>query len=388
MKFSRWLVSLSGFAVAFAIPVWFVFAAIVASNLFRLFPTLLVMTSENSGDLTSAGGWAFLAILFAPPLIVILLRARARSRMRGLGELEEEQPILVLNDEPVSAQVSPPRIGRLGYLFWRSGCGTLVATIIWLLFAPFLLVFLGIIVAIGDESAYPFSFSSPYVWAGIALIALPIVLLVSRWLRERVRVAAEMRAFAPATNVHREVTSGERVVTRIWGGLFMAGALWMVYLGAHLMAREVRPAWKAAKQSAEWPTTAGTIVTSTIVHGTPGGGGTDVQPFVRYEYTAPNGQPYVGHLIRMPLGDTTRTASSSTTRNYGDVVRSAMSEAERYPVGRKVRVAYNPDDPSIAVLEPGVSFFSKASQVAIVVVAAGMAAFIFWAGWKVFTSAR
>jgi len=91
-----------------------------------------------------------------------------------------------------------------------------------------------------------------------------------------------------------------------------------------------------ARATATWPTTPGTIVTSSIRRGEEGSA-----PLIEVRY-AVNGKPYTNDTIRIGLN------YYSSDPNFTNMQRS------RYKAGRSVLVAYDPNQPDSAVLEPGV----------------------------------
>jgi hypothetical protein len=120
-------------------------------------------------------------------------------------------------------------------------------------------------------------------------------------------------------------------------------AMWIgLALLLFAMHRLVRcwPLVRLALASRSWPSTAGEITYLSI--------GADMpieadasRPYLHYSYSVA-GEPYMGTRIR--AGD-----------EYAGVQRLRRLLAEHYPVGRFVRVYYNPLDPEEAVLEPGLA---------------------------------
>lgn len=94
--------------------------------------------------------------------------------------------------------------------------------------------------------------------------------------------------------------------------------------------------------SRSWPAVEGTIVTSGISQSIDtnksGSRSTKYDIYVHYDYVV-DGMPYSGNRIAIRG---TRYSSHS----------SAQSELQRYPVGRVVKVYYNPQDPEKSVLKP------------------------------------
>ena len=108
-------------------------------------------------------------------------------------------------------------------------------------------------------------------------------------------------------------------------GVFFAGGLFAAYKIADELPQ--------ALASPAWPTVEGTV-TNSKVRRRPG----KRRLRLRYEYDVKD-QTYESHKIAF-MG---RVFSGTATERR-----------KRYPSGAKVTVYYNPDDPSVAVLEPGV----------------------------------
>ncbi len=102
---------------------------------------------------------------------------------------------------------------------------------------------------------------------------------------------------------------------------------------------------KAAKQSSDWPTVQGSVVSSEVSRSRSSGGKnrtkTTYQSDVLYDYVV-NGTTYSANKV-----------------SFGEVGRGTPAPAReivnRYPKGKNVTVYYNPDKPETAVLEPGMS---------------------------------
>ena len=97
-------------------------------------------------------------------------------------------------------------------------------------------------------------------------------------------------------------------------------------------------AYQRARASVAWPFAEGRVIQSEVV---PGSEGT-TQPKIAYEYTV-NGQPYQGDRLK------------AAHKNYGTSGSHARTCVERYPVGARVQVFYNPAEPRESALEPGLS---------------------------------
>jgi hypothetical protein len=138
---------------------------------------------------------------------------------------------------------------------------------------------------------------------------------------------------APARGKQRHVPSphaGARVQkprSRTAALLFVIGGTLLAF-GLHTMYT----AWT----SLSWPETGGKILYSSVRTGAPVSG----TLLLRYEYYV-QGTRYTASDYH--------TGGNSTP--LSDVARAA---AQRYPEGRSVTVHYDPSDPAIAVLEPGI----------------------------------
>ena len=100
-----------------------------------------------------------------------------------------------------------------------------------------------------------------------------------------------------------------------------------------------KPVLTNARNSSNWPTVLGSITKSELDADTDSDG-TTYSADIEYEY-AVNGDAYLGEIVWFGDG-----YSSSARHSHQDIV-------DRYPVGAQVNVYYKPDDPFIAVLEPG-----------------------------------
>jgi hypothetical protein len=122
------------------------------------------------------------------------------------------------------------------------------------------------------------------------------------------------------------------------GSIIIGG---IMVVGGYLLAFHVgRPAMKKAEASEGWPTTTG-VVTHSEVARDHDSDGTMYRPDVEYEYTV-DGQDYVGNTI---------TVGAKVSTN---VAGGAQKKVNEYPVGKEVKVHYDPDDPAESCLEPGV----------------------------------
>lgn len=130
------------------------------------------------------------------------------------------------------------------------------------------------------------------------------------------------------------------------GGFDLKNWVWLIFLaGAAGTGCFFVASWRCidlAKQALEWPKTTGVVMSFKIVgSSTPGGGG-HRYPKIKYRYCVKNAS-YVSELIRTDKTD--YSLSKAQIQEYRD----------KYHEGASVTVYYNPDDPSVAVLLPGVS---------------------------------
>lgn len=147
--------------------------------------------------------------------------------------------------------------------------------------------------------------------------------------------------------------------------LFIAVALLFVVGGIFSIAPSLRNI-RLARASLAWPTAPGRV-TATEIQEYYNSSGRNCTPCIAFEYEV-GGRILQGDALRIGV-----TPSGSNLY--------AQSVTEKYPVGTAVRVAYDPADPSRAVLEPGPRLeLYLAPFGAILVVAAGVALFVYQAG--------
>ena len=130
------------------------------------------------------------------------------------------------------------------------------------------------------------------------------------------------------------------IVNILLGGFFLAGLI--------VCGFGVRTAWRD-RATTDWPQVPGQITASTVFTDS-SGEGTTYKPKISYRYNV-HGQAFIGQRISF---GTDQISSSG---------RFAGMYATKYHAGREVRVAYQTDQPSVSVLEPGVtrrSFFRMA----------------------------
>jgi hypothetical protein len=125
--------------------------------------------------------------------------------------------------------------------------------------------------------------------------------------------------------------------------VFQAIPLLFSVVAAWMLGRETL-ALRRSKQSESWPYTEGEIISSHVRSKYNTGGRTSYSAAVRYEYEV-DGTTYVSCTI-----------SFGSKLYFGRF--SAQEVVATYPVGEKTTVYYNPNNPRIATLEPGISMGS------------------------------
>jgi hypothetical protein len=127
----------------------------------------------------------------------------------------------------------------------------------------------------------------------------------------------------------------------VFGLVFVAFGMIFVYF---FLLRPIL----AARAAADWPTTRGTVLASEVESSRSSEGGTTYRPSILYEYEVD------GHLFEADQYDP--RGSISTSDRIG--ARAIVSE---HPVGKKVDVYYNPNNPGKAMpsreLELGFQWF-------------------------------
>jgi Protein of unknown function (DUF3592) len=129
-------------------------------------------------------------------------------------------------------------------------------------------------------------------------------------------------------------------------GLGMFAAIFML-IGLAMLSGGLLSLWRAYS-SRSWPLARGTILygqrdSSTTVTEDEDG-------------TIQRSTSYGAHFVYRY--EVNGAAHFSNIRRFGQLAGSsaewAAEIAERYPLGKRVEVAYAPDDPDVAVLEPGI----------------------------------
>jgi hypothetical protein len=130
----------------------------------------------------------------------------------------------------------------------------------------------------------------------------------------------------------------------VWGFIYFICAVFAA-VGLALLVAGLRDVWKAAR-SKRWPRAPGTVVSAEELQHQrelpeSAGGGTRLHYEARIHYEYSVGRVHIGSSV-VRLGP---TESSSEEQ--------AQSTLARYLPGQQVQVAYNPQDPTESVLEPG-----------------------------------
>ena len=116
-------------------------------------------------------------------------------------------------------------------------------------------------------------------------------------------------------------------------------------VGLALLVAGLSDAWRAAR-TRRWPTASGTVVSSEELQHrrelpAEAGGGSRIHYEARVHYEYSVGRVHIGSTV-LRLGPTETSSEAG--------VQSTLA---RYLPGQKVQVAYNPQDPTDSVLEPG-----------------------------------
>jgi hypothetical protein len=131
----------------------------------------------------------------------------------------------------------------------------------------------------------------------------------------------------------------------LWGIIHFICAV-LAAVGLALLVAGLRDAWRAAR-TRRWPTASGTVVSAEELQHQrqvppETGGGTRIHYEARVHYEYAVGRVHIGSTV-IRLGPTESSNEAG--------VQSTLA---RYLPGQQVRVAYNPQDPTESVLEPGV----------------------------------
>lgn len=128
-------------------------------------------------------------------------------------------------------------------------------------------------------------------------------------------------------------------ITTVIVGLGLIIGAWLVYTNFSVsMAEE-------AKACESWPTASGVITRSDVKQSTDDGK-TMYAPEISYDFTVEN-KSYIGNRISLTSGNS-RTSS----------LRAVKKDLQKYPLGAKVTVYYDPELPNNVVLQTGADFFT------------------------------
>lgn len=128
------------------------------------------------------------------------------------------------------------------------------------------------------------------------------------------------------------------ITTLIVGVMLIVGA-WLTY--THFSV----PMAEEAKASESWPSTPG-VITRSDVDQSIDDGKTMYAAEISYDFTVGN-KSYSGNRISLTSGNS-KTSS----------LRKVKKDLQKYPVGEKVTVYYDPELPNNAVLQTGADFFT------------------------------
>ena len=141
-------------------------------------------------------------------------------------------------------------------------------------------------------------------------------------------------SYSPPSNV-RQLSPGKATIVLFIMGI--AGAALTIFLGIPMMM--------SAFESSGWPSAEGVITVSEFTTNRDSDNGSVTHGAnVAYDYTV-NGTLHTGSNVHFGQ-------YGSSDPSYGRGI------VNRYPVGKRVGVYYDPDDPSTSVLEPGAGWSS------------------------------
>ena len=118
----------------------------------------------------------------------------------------------------------------------------------------------------------------------------------------------------------------------VFSSIFVVAGVVMMGFGFNSLSK--------ASDSESWPSAEGVVISSEVVTHHHNGGDRSYSPEILYDYVV-NGESLSGNSIKFGVGWTAGEA-----RRY----------VNKYRAGKTVKVYYNVEDPSEAVLEPGVDF--------------------------------
>jgi len=133
-----------------------------------------------------------------------------------------------------------------------------------------------------------------------------------------------------------EVTTRKK--TGCLGSISSMGIFLLIGLGLSVWGWTIL---QDARASASWPSVEGRVISSEVTRSTDADGAVSYSPEVTYSYTVENASYTNG---RIKFGE-----NAYGNRNKAEEI------AANYPVGRTVTVYYEPEQPALSVLEPGVT---------------------------------
>ncbi len=172
-------------------------------------------------------------------------------------------------------------------------------------------------------------------------------------------------------------------LNKIYGCVFIGMGLLCLAAMLHWVVFTFVPELRYGVGSARWQMADGVIVTSTVEFGPPSGQYPTARPVIRYEYTLPDGRTLSGTRLVFGAPPQRTFGRAKSGAEYERLLNFTRFEASQYPQGQRVRVAYDPADPSNAVLQPGLSAWLFISSAAKAIFASLFGAGLIWIGRKV-----
>ncbi len=129
-----------------------------------------------------------------------------------------------------------------------------------------------------------------------------------------------------------------------WVGGLVYGSIPAV-VGYFIIAHVAMDAYQMGEASKSWPSTQGVITHATLASSRPSAGKVSYSADIQFAYEV-DGRQYQSNQIGVEAGPGATHSSDSS---------NAQNMVNRYPTGKAVAVYYNPDKPSLGVLQPGVT---------------------------------
>ncbi len=129
-----------------------------------------------------------------------------------------------------------------------------------------------------------------------------------------------------------------------WIGGLVYGSIPAV-VGAFIITQVAMDAYQMGEASKLWPSTQGVITHAALAGSRPSAGKISYSADIQFAYEV-DGRKYASNRIGVEVGP--GATHSSDPSNARELVR-------RYPTGKTVAVHYNPDNPAIGILQPGVT---------------------------------